>query len=295
VAPRNSNGFSPNMQDSDQLSANVVWVRSGNQDLFIDPGSKYFAYPLLPWYETGVEGLRLEKQGGTNIAVPLNPPADAVRERRADVRIEEDGTLSGKLEITYFRQWGCAMRYDDREDDEAGKKKNITDEVKGWLPSSATFEITSMTGWDKLDDPIHVEGTLRIPGFATSAGHRVLVPLTFFQAIYPASFQHEYRSNAVYFHFPAIEKDSLSIHMPGAYKIETLPPPSHATPGASFEYSLASTQDGDVVKVERQLTIGGGIMFPVANYRVFRSFFNTVKTDDDGQIVLQLAPGAKSD
>ncbi len=293
VAPRNSNGFSPNMQDSDQLSANVVWVRSGNQDIYIDPGSKYFAYALLPWYETGVQGLRLEKQGGTNINIPLDPPSDAVRERHADVRIEEDGTLSGKLELTYLRQWGCGLRYDDREEDEAGKKKIIIDEVKSWLPSSATFDITSMTGWDKLDDPIHIEGTLRIPGFATSAGHRVLVPLTFFQAAYAASFQHENRSNAVYFHFPAIEKDSLSVHFPGGYKIETLPSPTHLTPGAAFEYSVATTQDGEVVKVERQLTIGGGIMFPVTNYRVFRSFFNTVKTDDDGQIVLQLAQAAK--
>jgi hypothetical protein len=34
-------------------------------------------------------------------------------------------------------------------------------------------------------------------------------------------------------------------------------------------------------------------MFPSNTYPTFRKFFNTVKTDDDGQIVLQPAQAAK--
>ena len=293
VAPRSNNGFYPAMQDTTQLGANIVWIKVGNQDLYLDPAAKFYGYGVLPWYETGVAGLRLDKQGGTNISVPMTVAADATRERHAEVRLEPDGTLSGKLEITYFRQWGGAVRNDERNEDDTGKKKDITDEVKGWITTGSTFEITSMTGWDKIEEPLHIEGTLKIPGFAIGAGHRVLLPLTFFRDSYPASFQPEKRSNALYFRYPALEKDSFSFHLPGEFKIETLPSPEKIAPGANFEYSLASAQDGDVVKIDRRLAIGGGSMFPSNTYPTFRKFFNTVKTDDDGQIVLQPAQAAK--
>src|SRR5262249_36157746 len=161
--------------------------------------------------------------------------------------------------------------------------------VKSFLPGGATFEITNMSGWDKNSDPVRIEGTVRIPGFATSAGHRVLVPLTLFQASQPASFQHEKRSNSIYFHFPEIEKDSITVRVPSGWKIETVPAAQQSSPGAGFIYSVTSSQNADVVTVDRQLTITA-IMFPVGSYGPIRAFFNTVKTDDDGQIVLQ--PGA---
>ncbi len=149
-----------------------------------------------------------------------------------------------------------------------------------------------MTGWDKNSRTCAHRRHLRIPGFATAAGHRVLVPLTFFQATQPVSFQHEKRVNTIYFHYPEIEKDSITIHVPSGFKIETLPAPQKSSPGGGFDYSVTSSQNADVVTVERQLTIAG-INFPVGNYAAIRMFFNTVKTDDDGQIVLQPAQVAK--
>ncbi|MGA8072084.1 MAG: hypothetical protein WB995_01335, partial [Candidatus Acidiferrales bacterium] len=292
VAPRSNNAFYPTMEDISQLSADVVWVKLGSQDLYLDPASKFHAYPFLPWYETGVSGIRLDKGGETNIEIPLAPASDSARERYADVKLDDDGTLSGKLEITYFRQWSAVKREEERDDDEAGKKKDITDELKTVLPAGTVFEITSMTGWDKNTQPVHIEATLHIPGYATTAGHRVLVPLTFFQANQPVSFQSEKRVNSIYFHFPEIEKDSITMHVPTGFKIETLPAPQKANPGGGFEYSVTSSQNADVVTIERHLTISG-IMFPVGNYSAIRTFFNMVKTDDDGQIVLQPAQVAK--
>jgi Domain of Unknown Function with PDB structure (DUF3857) len=292
VAPRNVNAFYPNMLDASQLSANIVWVHVGNQNVYLDPASKYYAYPYLPWYETAVQGLRLEKQGPVDTTVPITQASDAVRERHVDVHLLDDGTLEGKLELTYSGQWACAKREGERQEDEAGRIKSITDEVKRWLPSGATFDDVNVTGWDKLDEPLRFEGTLRIPGFASAAGRRALVRLTVFQSDYATSFQTEKRSNPIYFHFPATEKDTFTLHLPGAFKVETLPTAGKASPGGGFEYSVQSNQDGDVVKIERRMAIGG-MLFPASNYTAIRTFFNTVKTDDDGQIVLQPAQTAK--
>jgi transglutaminase-like putative cysteine protease len=292
IAPRSNNAFYSNMEGTTQLSADVVWIKVGSQDVYVDPAAKFYGYPYLPWYESGVQGLRLEKGGKSDIAIPLSPASDSVRERRTDVHLDTDGTLSGNLEITFFRQWGSVIREDERDDDDAGKKKDMADSVKAYLPAGATFEITGMSGWDKNSDPVHIEGTVRIPGFATAAGHHVLLPLTLFQATQPASFQHEKRLNSIYFHFPEIEKDSVTIHLPSGWKIESIPTAQKASPGGGLSYSVSSSQSGDVVSVDRELTISG-IMFPVDDYRPIRAFFNKVKTDDDAQIVLQLGQMAK--
>ena len=208
------------------------------------------------------------------------------------MQLDDEGNLTGKLEVTYLRGWGAIKREEERDDDDAGKKKDLTDEIKSMFISGATFEITKMTGWDKFSDPLKIEGTVTIPGFAASAGHRVLVPLTLFQAGQSHAFQPEKRVNSIYFHYPLIESDTITIHVPSGYKIETLPAAQKSSPGAGFEYSVASNQNGDVVTVERHLTITG-IMFPVTDYNGLRAFFNKVKTNDDGQIVLQPAQTAK--
>ena len=73
--------------------------------------------------------------------------------------------------------------------DETGKNKMITDEVKEWFPSNAKFELTTITGWDKPDTPLEVQGKLTLPGMAESVGKRVLLPLGLYEAGHPQMFQ----------------------------------------------------------------------------------------------------------
>ncbi|MFZ0879655.1 MAG: DUF3857 domain-containing protein [Candidatus Acidiferrales bacterium] len=292
VAPRSHNSFYYELEDSRQLSADLVWVRLNNTDVFLDPASKYYPYGELPWYETGVNGLKPTKQGADTISVPLSKPADAIRERHADVHLDPDGTLSGTVSVNFLGEWGCMEREYFWQDDDIARKKELTDDVKSWLPGG-TFEITEMSGWSDSSQPLHIAGTVRIPGFATQAGHRALVPVTFFRATEPPSFTHETRVNPIYFHYPYTERDSLEIHFPDGLKVETVPAAAKAAPGAGFLYDVSATQDGTGVKMERHLVIGG-ILFSVDTDPALRRFFNTVKTGDDAQIVLQPAQTSQS-
>ena len=72
VAPRSHNSFYYELEDSRQLSTDLVWVRLNNTDVFLDPASKYYPYGELPWYETDVNGLKPTKQGAETISVPLS-------------------------------------------------------------------------------------------------------------------------------------------------------------------------------------------------------------------------------
>ncbi len=64
VSGRSEYFFRKERKDSKELDAHVVQVQLNGQDLYFDPGAALTPYGLLPWTETGVTGLRLDKEGG---------------------------------------------------------------------------------------------------------------------------------------------------------------------------------------------------------------------------------------
>jgi hypothetical protein len=285
VAPRNMSFFAPDIMDSNQLNVNLVWIRAGGQDYYLDPGARYFPFGVLPWYESGTTGIRVGKEGGTMVETPAPLSSGATIVRHAQLEIGETGAVTGNLQVDFTGQRAALRREEDRDEDETGRKKEFEDEVLGWLPAGSTYEITKIDNWDNIELPVHVEGTVKISDFATSAGQRILVPVTIFQASEPKAFQAENRSNAVYFHFPYQETDDVRFKVPAGYKIEAVPPPIPATPSV-ITYEVAATQQGDTIEVKRHLD-EQGIMFDVKYYPALRAFFSRVKSNDNAQIVFQ--------
>ena len=60
-----------------------------------------------------------------------------------------------------------------------------------------------------------------------------------------------------------------------------------------LSYEISATQQDDAVEVRRAFILDGSL-FPVASYPALQKFFNTMKTGDDAQIVLQSAESAKN-
>ena len=71
VAARNEKAFSPELQDTHQLEADLVWVRAGDKDLYLDPASKFHPYGTLPWVETATSGVKASKDGGELVTTPI--------------------------------------------------------------------------------------------------------------------------------------------------------------------------------------------------------------------------------
>ncbi|MFZ3330989.1 MAG: DUF3857 domain-containing protein [Candidatus Acidiferrales bacterium] len=293
VAPRNVNFFYPQLQDASQLTADIVWVRAGSQEYYLDPAAVYFPFGILPWYETNTQGLRLGKKGTDTVTVPLPTSAEATIVRDADLTVDEDGLASGKLTVDFTGQKAALWRESIHLQDDTGRKKTLEDEIKTWLPAGSNFELTKLDNWDKTDMPVHIEGTVKLSAFGSSVGRRILVPATIFIVPENQAFQTAIRHNAVYFRYPNEEIDDIKVHGPDGYKVETVPPAKVLKPGAVVGYEISASQQGTVAEVKRKLVING-LMFPVEYYASLRSFFNTVKSDDEVQIVLQSAESARN-
>ena len=292
VAPRNQRRFDPSMQDRRMLDDYLVWVHAGDKDYFLDPGAALCPFGTLPWYETAITGLRPTKQGAVFMPIPAATGADSAIDRRAQLKLDEsDGTMSGNLVITYTGQRALDRRRDALNQDETGKNKIITDEVKSWFPTNAKFELTSINGWDKPDSPLEVQGKLMLPGMAEAVGRRVLLPLGLYEAGRPQMFQTTSRKQDIYFHFPFAEHDDVTIQVPKGWHAESLPDPAIVSPGGQLRYEISAKQEGDALHLERKLVVGG-IVYPVDSYNAVRRFFGNAKEGDEKQLVLQTAPPA---
>jgi hypothetical protein len=291
VAPRHLRFFHPELQDTEQINFDVVNVRLDSQDLYLDPSCSLCPFGLLPWYEGQAKGIRLDKDGGTFITTTALWSADARIESKTDLALAVDGTLEGKLQADFFGQKALGQRYEARDEDDAGRRKQITDLIRGWFPAGSSFDITTCTGWEGSPHPLHIEGTVRLPGFALAAGRRLLLPLGILDAGRHAPFQHAQRTHAVYFSYPYQNQEEITVRLPAGYRVETLPPPKQMPLGKGT-YSLTAKQDGDVLRIVRQETIED-TFFPVESYPTLHSFFAGMKASDEQQAILQSADSAK--
>lgn len=292
VVPRNVNFFYANLQDSRQLSADVVWVRAGGKEYWLDPAARFYPFGMLPWFETIAKGIRISKQGAEFVQTPEAASSDATVVRHAELDMNEDGAAVGKIEVAFTGQLGALKREDVRNNDETGRKKAFEDEIRAWLPVDSTFEVTKISNLDKMAEPLTVEGTVKIPSWATPTGRRMLVPVTLFRVMQAKSFEPTQRTYPIFFRFRYEETDDVQIHAPAGYKIETTPTPKKINNGA-ISFEIAATPASNAVQVKRHLIVDG-TMFSRESYGTIRSFFNMVKSNDEAQVVLQNNESAKN-
>ncbi len=292
IAPRNIALFVPDRKNVNELSDELVWVRAGSKEYHLDPAAHFFPFGLLPWFETEAAGIRVDDKHATNVVTPEPVSTDATIARNADLVLSSDGSISGALQIDFTGQRGALIRDEDRKDDETGRTRQLEDRIRRWLPVGSTFQVTKLSNWDDVNQPVHVEGTVKVPSYASGALQRMLTPLDLFQAEDLDSFTSQKRVNPIYFPFPYEEIDDVKLHAPAGFKAESIPAEKKVDLGAAF-YSISVEAQGDSVEVKRDMAMKG-VLFPKDAYPALRAFYGVVRTNDSAQMVLQNAQSAKN-
>jgi len=145
------------------------------------------------WPETAVQGLRVDKDGGTWIQTML-PKSSASRTiRKADLTLSATGDLEGKLTVTFTGLAAMELRREERDEDEADRKKTLEEEVKTYIPVASELELTNKPDWTSSSAPLVAEFKLKVDGWASAAGRRFMFSVGLFSAEEKALFQHAER------------------------------------------------------------------------------------------------------
>jgi hypothetical protein len=285
VSGRNSRDFLPQREASYDMTTELVWVRAAGKEYYLDPGVRYYPFGVLPWYESAANGFRVGKDNSELIRTTRPVSSDAIIARHVDVALDNDLEMSGKIEVEYRGLEAASRRYDYRDEDEAGRKKMLRDQIKAWLPLESTFEVTSIGNWDDVEAPLQVEGTFKSPAGAPGAVSRMTMPMEMFQSTEVGYFQSQDRQYEIDFAYPYQVTDDIVVRLPLGYKPLAIPDPQKVNPGP-VSYEISAAAQDDHVEVKRQLTVEG-IRYPKTSYPALRSFFSNVKTDDTSPLMLQ--------
>ena len=284
--------FDPDFLNPFQVIYATTLVRSGSEKWFLDPGTPFAPFGILPWWVTGGRGLLAGKNGGQFIDSPEPTSEQAAVKRQARLQLLEDGTLTGKLAVTFFGLEALEHRLNAYDEDETGKRKLIEDEVKSWLPKDATLEIVNIGSWQNPEDTFRVECKLTLPGLAISTGRRLLLPAGVFQVGGKHPFQSAKRVNPVYFGRPFQEVDEVTIELPQGFSVESMPPGRQEVANWAG-LQTRRTAEGSELRLERRLQINR-YYFPPQHYALLRSFYDLVRSADEERVVLQKSPAASA-
>jgi hypothetical protein len=288
IATRNDHFFKPTVMRTSDLNTNVVLVKLNGKDMYFDPGAEFTPFGLLPWSETGTTGLKLDKEGGSWVTTPTPEPSESQIRRKADLNMTSEGSLEGKLTVTFTGLEAQWRRVEEHNEDEAHRKKLLEDYVKEIIPAGIDVELTNQPDWASSSPTLGAEFSLKVPGWALGAGKRALLPVGLFSGPEKHMCEHSTRVHPLYFQYLFEKTDDVRIELPLGWQVSSLPPAQN-TDAKVMAYTLKVENDKGSLHFERHLRSGLTYLEP-KYYPALRSFYQAVRTGDEQQVVLQ--PGA---
>jgi len=285
ISPRSEYFFKPQVMNPFQLNGDVVLVKLNGKEVYCDPATAFAPFGLLSWPETGVKGLLLDKEGGSWVTTTLPPSSDSRIERKAELKLTETGSLEGKLTVTFSGLEALWRRIEERNEDATNRKKFLEDQVKEYIPAGIDVDLTNQPDWGSSTPRLVAEFELKVPGWASGAGRRALMPAGLFGAPEKHAFEHANRVHAIYFSYPSAKIDDVTIDLPLGWQVSSLPP-VQALDAKAAVYSLKVENNKGTLHLERRLTMDL-LMVDLKLYPTLRNFYQVVRTGDEQQIVLQ--------
>jgi hypothetical protein len=284
ISDRQNYFFNPVLMQNQKLNTNVVLIRLNGKDLYFDPGAEFTPFGMLTWSETDVKGLRLDKDGGSWIQTTLPQASESRIERVGQLKLLETGDVVGKLTLSYTGLVAMYHRLEEHHADDVERKKYLEELVTEQIPVVAEAELTNKPDWKSSETPLVSEFSVKIPGWTSNAGRRVLLPAAIFTAGERGVFEHANRVHPIYFAYPYEKADDVTIELPDGWQVSSLPLEQDQD-GRVILYKLKAEKAPGTLRLRRAMTFNV-LLVDQNYYGAMRSFFQTVRNGDGEQVVL---------
>lgn len=213
---------------------------------------------------------------------------EAITERIAKLTLDDKGALTGPVKVVYLGQEALLHRESAVRTDAEGRKKDLENEVKGWLPAGAEVKLIQEPDWNATANDFVAIFHISTP-IAANAGKRILLPAHIFQTNEKPMFPSAQRVNGVYLYYPSREVDQIAITLPADLDIENLPQPEHV----KLDYALYKTQWVTDPKQPKTFTVvrdlaNASYIFAPSDYPALKDFYDKVQSGDEEQAVLKV-------
>jgi hypothetical protein len=290
VSNRHNYFFFAKTMESRKLSTNAVLIKLDGKNLFFSPGIAFAPFGMLPWYETATQGLCLDKDGGTWVSTTLPASAESRAERVAKLTLTENGTLEGKVTVTYTGLQALYYRNDARNSDDVARKRLLENALRRQVPVTSEVELTGQPEWSNSETPLIAEFHISIPGWGSNAGKKTAIPSAVFSAPEKRLFEHAERVHPLYIDYPYERLEDVTIEVPTGWQIENVPEPKEIDAHV-VSFSAKVEKDHTTLHLTRKVS-WEFLLLEQKYYPALRNLFQTIRTNDERQILLTPAAAA---
>jgi hypothetical protein len=292
VVDRNRAMFDASYLSTYQLNDFIAIVELGGKNIYLDPGQKMCPFGYLSWKHTWATGFRLTEKGAVIETTPGITYKESKMTRNASLEIDEAGNIKGTARFVMTGPNALYWRQLTLEDDEDEVKKEFNETMRAYLPEGVQADFDHFLG---LDDPsVNLVGIVNVSGSIGSAtGKHFFLPGLFFEsrASHPFVAQDK-RIIPIDVHYPELEQDEVTYHLPPGFKIESLPPDANTSWPDHALLNIQSSSKDSSVTVDRTLVYNYTLLDP-KDYPSLHDFYQKVATADQQQLVLTRVPVAK--
>jgi Domain of Unknown Function with PDB structure (DUF3857) len=291
LSDRGTRFFDINFTDDYFMRAYNIAVKLNDKWMFFDPSNTYSPFGMLRWQEEGIQALVTDAKEPLFVGTQLSPAEKSVQKRTATLRLGEDGTLEGDVRVEYTGHFAVSMKEDYDDETPEQREAKVRNTVQSRIGADVT-EVKLESATDPLK-PFAYSYKVRIPGYAERTGKRLFLQPAFFQKGVGPMFPTSERRHDIYFHFPWMEQDHVTIELPAGFTLDNAEAPNPLDFGqvGKYEVNLGITQDKKQLDYKRTLRFSG-LIFKKDVYPQLKRAFDALHQQDNHAVTLKQAPAA---
>lgn len=217
---RKSNGpTSKNIPSIGMLPDPLVAAHYMEEWHFFDPARREVDTGMLHWENEGQSIFVATSKGPKWLVAPQAPVEKSRTKRTARLQLDEEGTLTGDVQIEHTGH----TAYDARERFHALTPAKLEDGVRelaqARMPGAEVTQ-ASVSPDREFMKPFVLKYSVRVSGYAEQAGQRLFFQPGFFTKGQPPFFTAAQREYDVSFNYAILNEDDVSIKIPPGYRIE---------------------------------------------------------------------------
>jgi Domain of Unknown Function with PDB structure (DUF3857)/Transglutaminase-like superfamily len=268
-----------------QFDAELAMVKVNGEDKLFDPSTPFCPVGLVHWSCSGSVCLVPSAEPPLFLTTPIYTAETALTQREIALALDAEGGLAGTVKVTFLGQEALVRRVAHIGDDQTEVKKDFEAEMAELLPAGAKVTMKTLENIDNNKDSVVAHFEVAIPGLATTAGGKTLLPVSPLLGSRRHPFRHAQRKHPIYFPYASREFDDIVVKLPDGMSAETVPAVRKKDQeGFSFNL-LCVPEDGGKLHVQRDLVVKK-CFFAADQHKTVKAFFDEITAGDEELVVL---------
>jgi len=292
VVDRSSALFDRSYFNSGQLQDYIAIVKLGGKEVYLDPAQKGCPFGSLHWAHSLAGGFRESDDGPVLSTTPAVGDTDNQLKRVADLTVDADGSAKGTAQIEMNGAEALYWRQQSFEIDPDGLKKKFQESLSQSLPEGVEAAFDHFQGLDDYES--NLVAFVNLSGKAgTMTGKHFFLPGLLFEtrAKHPFVAQDK-RNTSIDMHFPIVETDDVTYHLPQGYTLENAPHAGNVQITGLALLKIDSSPKSGALQVVRNFSRSFTVLGPEM-YERLHEFYLDAATADQQQVVLVRETAAK--